>query len=733
MSFEEKLLYTANILFGDPNGEEDPLVNLATKGFYGGTTKLGRGAKAGLQRLRKNFSSGDLDTIDQASEGPIRYSMSNESQTQDSTESIENWSWLRGVLNNMSQDISAIRGILDHQRELQQDIVSQNQQLVAQNEEDRIENRNKKTQSELIASEKKSDGLKNGLQNFLMSAGMMVGIPMLIYSIKELVEYLKTNGLSGMPTPPAMVFPKTPPGTKVDPEDFFPEKASATGTTPEQSVSRSRPGVNRALRKRLELLKNLRNKGLWEEAGELRKVPIRPSNADKLLEWMTSTKQALNNPATAAPKIPTASNLMRGLTVVSTGMSYNARRESGQSAGIAAGGTASELAGGALAAKIIQPLSRSLTQSSNGMAKAIGFLLGLGFAGAGSYYSGKEYDKMVKKDDNTLNWDGKKASPNEIRQLAEMYRSDFGEEWYKKQVQEANILEKKLTETTTQLGTKTKETTSALEKFTASLSSASNFFTTGKMSASESRDSLSAEDSDAFMKAIAIPETGQKGSIEDPKRFIRTTGGSNSSAYGPQQITKSLALGALKNNWFSSDPEVADWVKSRFIPQGTKFLQADYNSDKKYGKGGQGDLNTPEDRAMYTRMAAILGKKTLENNNGDWMKAAAEWRFGPKVDTDTFVRMDPRYAQSIMNSQSNRNKLTTQASPRQIPNEVTSAKNGAAGDVMGVLQTVLPRLLAANNQTSTISQTNVNGTSDSSKDIQTFRCDPSIQSCFIWK
>lgn len=158
-------------------------------------------------------------------------------------------------------------------------------------------------------------------------------------------------------------------------------------------------------------------------------------------------------------------------------------------------------------------------------------------------------------------------------------------------------------------------------------------------------------DSDKFMEGLISAETGEitdKRQAFDESRFIRTGAGSDSSAYGPLQITKGLAEGSVKNGAFDNDPELKKWVQEKFIPHGRKMLKADYN-DPVYGKYGKGDLSGAEDRAMYEKMGRLLSKNALENNKGNVVKATGEWRLGDSK-KDQLGAVDPKYRDKVLAS-----------------------------------------------------------------------------------
>ena len=154
---------------------------------------------------------------------------------------------------------------------------------------------------------------------------------------------------------------------------------------------------------------------------------------------------------------------------------------------------------------------------------------------------------------------------------------------------------------------------------------------------------------DTTMRALAAAETGkvtEERPLDHESRFIRTKAGADSSAYGPYQITKSLAEGHVKNGLFDSDPELKKWTKERFVPHGKKMLRADY-SDPVYGAGGKGDLNNEYDREMYQKMARAIIAENYQRNQGDTLQVLGEHRFGGQK-KNTLLRNDPKYAEKAI-------------------------------------------------------------------------------------
>lgn len=173
---------------------------------------------------------------------------------------------------------------------------------------------------------------------------------------------------------------------------------------------------------------------------------------------------------------------------------------------------------------------------------------------------------------------------------------------------------------------------------------------------------------DTVMRGIAAAETGPvtgNRDLNDKSRAIRTTGGANSSAYGTYQITYSLADSHVKNGLFDSDPALKKWTKERFVPHGKKLLHSSY-SDPRYGAGGQGDLNSEEDRLMYQKMSKAIIGESYSRNKGDMLAVLGEHRFGHSK-KHTLLHADPQYAQRAM-AQWKKDQQITLASNNQKPN-----------------------------------------------------------------
>jgi hypothetical protein len=157
------------------------------------------------------------------------------------------------------------------------------------------------------------------------------------------------------------------------------------------------------------------------------------------------------------------------------------------------------------------------------------------------------------------------------------------------------------------------------------------------------------DDVDKMMRMIAAAETGpitDQSGTDDLRRAIRTKGGSNSSAYGPYQITYSLAEGALNKGFFKDDPALEAWVKDRFVVQGKKMINSPY-SDPKYGAGRGGDLNNKQDMEMYEKMSRILIADNMARNNGNTLEVLGEHRFGERG-KHALLSRDGEYARKAL-------------------------------------------------------------------------------------
>ena len=136
-------------------------------------------------------------------------------------------------------------------------------------------------------------------------------------------------------------------------------------------------------------------------------------------------------------------------------------------------------------------------------------------------------------------------------------------------------------------------------------------------------------------KAIAAAETGGE---KDPWIRTRVAPKKGSSAYGPLQLTKTLADDYLERKPIFS-PQGTNYLQ-RFSTQGKKFL--DYGRepnkpgyDPRYDYGGQGDLRTTADKADYGRVVkAILGSMLKEYGSPE--KVLTRWRGKSE-------KQDPRY------------------------------------------------------------------------------------------
>lgn len=138
-------------------------------------------------------------------------------------------------------------------------------------------------------------------------------------------------------------------------------------------------------------------------------------------------------------------------------------------------------------------------------------------------------------------------------------------------------------------------------------------------------------DNSDLMKAVALPETGEKsGGMTDPRRFIRTrvtpdkNAGQTSTAYGPVQMTRKHVMDFYARNKNNLSPEMKEYVQ-RYIAQGEKMR--DNPNDPVYGYGGKGELGaTEQDRQMYSQLAEMSMADIAKNESKDLGSFIKRWR-----------------------------------------------------------------------------------------------------------
>lgn len=151
---------------------------------------------------------------------------------------------------------------------------------------------------------------------------------------------------------------------------------------------------------------------------------------------------------------------------------------------------------------------------------------------------------------------------------------------------------------------------------------------------------------DNLYQAFAKAETG---GVPDP--WIRTMSipKQGSTAYGPVQITKTLAEGYVDKHKDLFTPEELAYLE-RFIEQGNLFAEFGREPNKegydpKFEYGGSGILTSDEDKALYERVAKKMLKQHYKNNKGDLSKTIKEWRFG--ASSKKSKSNDPRYWREV--------------------------------------------------------------------------------------
>ncbi|EAN5684235.1 hypothetical protein EI675_20620 [Salmonella enterica] len=122
-------------------------------------------------------------------------------------------------------------------------------------------------------------------------------------------------------------------------------------------------------------------------------------------------------------------------------------------------------------------------------------------------------------------------------------------------------------------------------------------------------------------KSLSSAETGGL-----DNRFIRTKAAEAgpSTAYGPAQITYSLAKDFAKNHPELFTEKERDYL-DRFVGQGKKMLKADAK-DPVYGYGGVGELHSKADQRLYAHVAVKMLDYMIKDNNGSLDATVKKWR-----------------------------------------------------------------------------------------------------------
>lgn len=123
---------------------------------------------------------------------------------------------------------------------------------------------------------------------------------------------------------------------------------------------------------------------------------------------------------------------------------------------------------------------------------------------------------------------------------------------------------------------------------------------------------------------------------------VRGEGENKSSAYGPAQITKTLAADYRKRKKALFGKEELDYL-DKFIKQGEKFLSAT-DDDPVYGLGASGEdfFLTEEAKSMYNTVAQKIWNDHVKRAEGDTLRAAELWRGVKRGE-------DPRYFTELTN------------------------------------------------------------------------------------
>ncbi|EMD5616196.1 hypothetical protein VRM59_004477 [Salmonella enterica] len=137
-------------------------------------------------------------------------------------------------------------------------------------------------------------------------------------------------------------------------------------------------------------------------------------------------------------------------------------------------------------------------------------------------------------------------------------------------------------------------------------------------------------------EGVKEAETGN-----EPNPWIRTKAPESgvSTAWGPAQLTGTLAEDYLKNHPEIFTPEELDYL-DRFVIQADKFKKAAKN-DPKYGYGGTGDLTSEEDKKLYEQVNAKMMDHKYKSTNS-LNKAVIGWR-GKEDDAKYFDKVKKGY------------------------------------------------------------------------------------------
>lgn len=137
-------------------------------------------------------------------------------------------------------------------------------------------------------------------------------------------------------------------------------------------------------------------------------------------------------------------------------------------------------------------------------------------------------------------------------------------------------------------------------------------------------------------------------------KFIRTldrTAPGGSSAYGPAQVTMTLAKDFKERHGDLFTPEEKGYL-DRFIAQGQKFLRFGNvvnlkEEDKKFDYGGEGELTSDADKQLYGQVVEKMLNFYHQKFNGDVEKIGDAWRFG-ETSKRTLRDDDPRYFRIVV-------------------------------------------------------------------------------------
>jgi len=166
--------------------------------------------------------------------------------------------------------------------------------------------------------------------------------------------------------------------------------------------------------------------------------------------------------------------------------------------------------------------------------------------------------------------------------------------------------------------------------------------------------------------AISQAETGPY-----ENKWIRNNVTEESSAYGPAQLTYTLAGDFLDRKTDLFDENEQKYLFD-FVQQGKDFINSNNPKDPVLGLGGSGRLTTDKDKKLYASVVTKMLNNIKEENKGDLEKTWNQWRFGRGGG------VDDRYRKEFYNAL---NKTPEEVKPEKTLEQQISEFKGEAVQV----------------------------------------------------